>query len=197
MPSDLALFVGQILRSPKTISAMAPSSRGLARAITAEIGPATGPVAEFGPGTGVFTRMILERGVAPRDLTLFEVNPTFAATLRKRFPGVRVINGGAEDIGRHCDAVGAVVSGLPLLSFPDALIGAILQGAFSVLTPGAAMFQFTYGPRSPVPDAISAQLGLATVPASRRVWLNWPPARVYRLTRAADRQRIDFTEPGQ
>jgi phosphatidylethanolamine/phosphatidyl-N-methylethanolamine N-methyltransferase len=183
MPSDLALFVGQILRSPKTISAMAPSSRGLARAITAEIGPDTGPVAEFGPGTGVFTRMLLERGVRPKDLTLFEVNPTFAATLRTRFPGVRVINGGAQDIAQHCEAVGAVVSGLPLLSFPDALIRAILSGAFSVLRPGAAMYQFTYGPRSPVPEAIAAALGLIATPASRRVWLNWPPARVYRLTR--------------
>jgi phosphatidylethanolamine/phosphatidyl-N-methylethanolamine N-methyltransferase len=182
MPSDLALFVGQILRSPRTISAMAPSSRGLARAITAEIGPDSGPVAEFGPGTGVFTRMILERGVAPKDLTLFEVNPTFAATLRARFPGVRVINGGAEEIGQHCDAVGAVVSGLPLLSFPDGLIRAILGGAFSVLRPGAAMYQFTYGPRSPVPDAIAAELRLTATPASARIWLNWPPARVYRLT---------------
>jgi phosphatidylethanolamine/phosphatidyl-N-methylethanolamine N-methyltransferase len=186
MPSDLALFVGQILRSPKTISAMAPSSRGLARAITAEIGPDTGPVAEFGPGTGVFTRMLLERGVAPKDLTLFEVNPTFAATLRTRFPGVRVINGGAQDIGLHCASVGAVVSGLPLLSFPDTLIRAILGGAFSTLRPGAAMYQFTYGPRSPVPDAIAKDLGVDASPASGRVWLNWPPARVYRLTRSAD-----------
>ena len=186
MPSDLALFMGQILRSPKTISAMAPSSRGLARAITADIGPDTGPVAEFGPGTGVFTRMILARGVAPKDLTLFEVNPTFAATLRTRFPGVRVINGGAEGIAQHCDRVGAVVSGLPLLSFPDALIRAILGGAFCALRPGAAMYQFTYGPRSPVPDAIAAGLDLVATPASRRVWLNWPPARVYRLMRRAD-----------
>ncbi len=186
MPSDLALFVGQILRSPKTISAMAPSSQGLARAITAAIGPDTGPVAEFGPGTGVFTRMLLARGVAPRDLTLFEVNPTFAATLRVRFPGVRVINGGAQDIALHCDAVGAVVSGLPLLSFPEGLIRAILAGAFSVLRPGAAMYQFTYGPRSPVPVAVAADLGVTAVPASRRVWLNWPPARVYRLTRHTD-----------
>jgi phosphatidylethanolamine/phosphatidyl-N-methylethanolamine N-methyltransferase len=186
MASDLALFVGQILRSPKTISAMAPSSRGLARAITAAIGPDTGKVAEFGPGTGVFTRMLLERGVAPKDLTLFEVNPIFAATLRARHPALRVINGGAEDIGLHCDTVGAVVSGLPLLSFPDSLIRAILGGAFSVLRPGAAMYQFTYGPRSPVPDAIAAELGLVATPTGRRIWLNWPPAQVYRLTRAAD-----------
>ena len=70
MASDLAMFVGQILRKPKSISAMAPSSRALARAITEGIGPETGAVAEFGPGTGVFTRALLARGVAPAGLTL-------------------------------------------------------------------------------------------------------------------------------
>ncbi len=182
MPSDFALFMGQILRSPKTISAMAPSSRGLARAITAEIGPHTGPVAEFGPGTGVFTRMLLTRGVAPADLTLFEVNPTFAASLREKFPGLRVVTGGAQDIADHCKEVGAVVSGLPLLSFPETLTRAILTGMLRVLRPGGVMYQFTYGPRSPVPDNIADDLGLVATPG-QRIWLNLPPARVYKLER--------------
>ena len=178
MSSDLALFLGQILRSPKTISAMAPSSRGLARAITADIGPHSGPVAEFGPGTGVFTRALLDRGVAPANLTLFEVNPIFAARLRLRFPGVRVVNEGAQEIGAHCGTVGAVVSGLPLLSFPAALTRDILTAAFAALRPGGAMYQFTYGPRVPVPDSIVADLRLQATPGAR-IWLNLPPARVY------------------
>lgn len=184
MASDLAMFVGQILRKPKSISAMAPSSRALARAITEGIGPETGAVAEFGPGTGVFTRALLARGVAPADLTLFEVNPVFAATLRARFPGVKVVTGGAQDIARHCPQVGAVVSGLPLLSFPEPLIRAILTGTFSVLRPGGAMHQFTYGPRVPVPDAIVADLRIEAVPGPR-IWLNLPPARVYTFRRRA------------
>lgn len=183
MASDLALFVGQILRSPKTISALAPSSRALARAMTSQIGPDSGPVAEFGPGTGVFTRLLLERGVGPSDLTLFEVNPAFAANLRAKFPGVRVVTGGAQDIAAHCTQVGAVVSGLPLLSFPEPLIRAILAGAFAVLRPGAAMYQFTYGPRSPMPDALADDLGLVATVASPRIWRNWPPARVYAFRR--------------
>lgn len=101
MPSDFALFMRQLVRNPKTISAMAPSSKGLARAITDGIGRHTGRVAEFGPGTGVFTRALLDRGVRPQDLTLFELNADFAAALRHRFPGVHVVTGGAQTIADH------------------------------------------------------------------------------------------------
>ncbi len=178
MPSDLGLFLRQLVRNPSTISAMAPSSRGLAEAITAHITPATGPVAEFGPGTGVFTRAILARGVAPQDLTLFELNPEFVGALRQKFPGVTVVNDGAQTVADHCAGLGAIVSGLPLLSFPPDLCRAIFVGAMAALRAGGAFYQFTYGPKPPLPEAIRADLGLRVVPGPR-IWLNLPPARVY------------------
>ncbi len=184
MPSDLALFMRQLLRNPKTISAMAPSSRGLAQAMTADIGPQTGAVAEFGPGTGVFTRALLDRGVRPSDLTLFELNPEFAANLRQNFPGVRVVTGGAQTIAAHCADVGAIVSGLPLLSFPPDLCRAIFTASLRVLRPGGAIHQFTYGPKAPLPDDIRQEMGLIATPGPR-IWLNLPPARVYTYRRSA------------
>jgi phosphatidylethanolamine/phosphatidyl-N-methylethanolamine N-methyltransferase len=183
MPSDLGLFLRQLVRNPATISAMAPSSRGLAEAITAQITPATGPVAEFGPGTGVFTRAILARGVAAKDLTLFELNPEFAARLRAAFPEVNVVNGGAQTVADHCAGLGAVVSGLPLLSFPQDLCRAIYKAAFDALRPDGAIYQFTYGPKPPLPEPIRADLNLQVTPGPR-IWLNLPPARVYTYTRA-------------
>jgi phosphatidylethanolamine/phosphatidyl-N-methylethanolamine N-methyltransferase len=184
MPTDLALFMRQLLRSPATISAIAPSSRGLARAITEGIGPHTGPVAEFGPGTGVFTRALLDRGVAPANLTLFELNPDFVTALRERFPGVHIVTGGAQTIADHCTDVGAIVSGLPLLSFPSDLNRAIFRAALRVMRAGAAFHQFTYGPKPPLPDDIRIEMGL-TVSPGPRVWLNLPPARVYAYRLAA------------
>jgi phosphatidylethanolamine/phosphatidyl-N-methylethanolamine N-methyltransferase len=178
MPSDLGLFLRQLVRNPTVISAMAPSSRGLAAAITAQITPATGRVAEFGPGTGVFTRAILARGVAPQDLTLFELNPEFVTALRQRFAGVTVVNEGAQTVADHCTGLGAIVSGLPLLSFPPDLCRAIFVGALAALRPDGAIHQFTYGPKPPLPEAIRADLGLRVVPGPR-IWLNLPPARVY------------------
>jgi phosphatidylethanolamine/phosphatidyl-N-methylethanolamine N-methyltransferase len=184
MASDLALFMRQLVRNPRTISAMAPSSRRLAAAITAGIGPETGQVAEFGPGTGVFTRAILDRGVAHGNLTVFELNPDFATSLRAKFPGIAVVNAGAQTIADHCAGVGAIVSGLPLLSFPPDLNRAIFTAALQVLRPDGAIQQFTYGPKPPLPDDIRQELGLTLTPGPR-VWLNLPPARVYIYRRAA------------
>lgn len=183
MPSDLGLFLRQLVRNPTTISAMAPSSRGLADAITAHITPASGPVAEFGPGTGVFTRAILARGVAARDLTLFELNPEFVSSLRQQFPGVTVVQDGAQTVAQHCAGLGAIVSGLPLLSFPPEVCRAIFVGALAALRPNGAIYQFTYGPRPPLPEPIRAALGLTVTPGPR-IWLNLPPARVYTYARA-------------
>jgi phosphatidylethanolamine/phosphatidyl-N-methylethanolamine N-methyltransferase len=183
MPSDLGLFLRQLVRNPTSISAMAPSSRALASAITTDIGPSTGPVAEFGPGTGVFTRAILDRGIAPKDLTLFELNPEFATALRQRFPGVTVVNDGAQTVADHCAGLGAIVSGLPLLSFPPDLCRAIFVAAVAALRPGGAIHQFTYGPKPPLPEPIRADLGLRVVPGPR-IWLNLPPARVYTYFKA-------------
>ncbi|MCU0800594.1 MAG: methyltransferase type 12 [Rhodobacteraceae bacterium] len=183
MPSsDLGLFLRQLLRDPTAISAMAPSSKGLARAITSALSPATGPVAEFGPGTGVFTRAILDRGVAPADLTLFELNPAFCTSLRQQFPGVRVINAGAQSVGDHCQGLGAIISGLPLLSFPADLCAAIFASAVQALRADGAIHQFTYGPKPPLPEHIRADLGLTVTPGPR-IWLNLPPARVYTYRR--------------
>jgi phosphatidylethanolamine/phosphatidyl-N-methylethanolamine N-methyltransferase len=182
MPSDLALFMRQLARNPKSISAMAPSSKRLARAITQGIGPQTGRVAEFGPGTGVFTRALLDRGVRPQDLTLFELNADFADSLRHRFPGVHVVTGGAQTIADHCTDVGAIVSGLPLLSFPAALNRAIFAAALQAMRADGVFHQFTYGPTPPLPEEIRSEMNLH-VTAGPRVWLNLPPARVYTYRR--------------
>ncbi|MGL4237647.1 class I SAM-dependent methyltransferase [Tabrizicola sp.] len=177
--NDLALFARRLLRNPKQVSAVAPSSRHLARAMAEGLGPQTGRVVEFGPGTGTLTRAILAAGVAPANLTLFELDADFVTHLRQDFPGVTVHHLGADRAHEVVDAgVGAVVSGLPLLSMPAPVCEAILSAAFRVLAPGAPYIQFTYGPKPPVPSSILDKLELR-VEAGRKVWLNLPPARVY------------------
>jgi phosphatidylethanolamine/phosphatidyl-N-methylethanolamine N-methyltransferase len=183
MRHDLKLFLREMLRKPGEVVALAPSSDLLADAMTRDIGPATGRVAELGGGTGAFTRAILARGVAAADLAVFELNADFVAHLRASFPGVSVRHAGAETIARHCPpGLGAVISGLPLLSMPRALQRAILGGAFAVLRPGGIFVQFTYGPRPPLPETLQTELGLA-VRRGRKVWGNLPPARIYTYVR--------------
>ena len=187
MAQDLLLFARQFLASPFQVAAVSPSSRFLARAMAAGLGPDTGHVVEFGPGTGQLTRAILQAGVAPQDLTLIEMSADFARLLAGRFAGVRLHRAGAQDATRFVPAgsVGAVVSGLPLLSMPDAVVAAILTAAFTVLRKGGEMRQFTYGTKPPIAPEILARLGLVAV-AGKKVWANVPPARVYIIKRAGE-----------
>lgn len=181
MVADFTLFRRRLLRNPKQVSAIAPSSRALASAMAEGLGPDTGRVVEFGPGTGSLTRGILQAGVAPQNLTMFELDAAFADHLSKAFPTCRLILAGADTAADHvAPGVGAVVSGLPLLSMPEAVCHAIVAAAFRILASGAPFIQFTYGPKPPIPAATIAALGL-TVETGPKVWTNLPPARVYRF----------------
>lgn len=175
------------MAAPSRVAAVSPSSKHLARAMTAGLGPGTGPVVEFGPGTGRLTQGLLAAGVAPQALTLIELNPDFTRLLRQRFPGVTIHLGGAQDAAALVPAgsVGAVVSGLPLLSMPEPAVASVLRAAFSLLRPGGQLRQFTYGFKSPVSARQLAGLGLVARPL-QQVWANLPPARVYVLQRAQD-----------
>ncbi len=185
--ADLLPFLKAWLAAPLRVAAIAPSGPALARAITAEIGPATAPVIEFGPGTGVFTQAILDAGVPADRLVMIEAAAEFATLLRARFPAVRLVEGSAAELAGlplfGPGAAGAVVSGLPILSMPKPVVRAILGKAFDELRPGGAMFQFTYGYRCPVADSVLGELGL-TAMRTATVLANAPPASVYRISRA-------------
>ena len=152
--------------------------------MTLGLGPNSGPVVEFGPGTGRFTEAILERGVPPENVTLFELDEEFVAYLRRKFPGVTVHQEPAQEAARLVGAgVATVISGLPLLSMPDEVRQGIISAAFAVLAPRGRYVQFTYGSRPPLPPETISALGL-TVDKGHKVWANLPPATVYRFRRA-------------
>lgn len=173
--------MGQLVRRPHQVVALAPSSRGLCAEMVAGLDPSGGPVIELGAGTGTITEAILARGIAPGSLHSIELNPEFCARLRQRFPGVHVHQMSAGDVGRlPVDGVQAVVSGLPLLSMPLDLQRDILTGSLARLAPNAPFVQFTYGPQPPVARALRGALRLDWQ-VSPRIWWNLPPARVYRF----------------
>jgi phosphatidylethanolamine/phosphatidyl-N-methylethanolamine N-methyltransferase len=183
MFSDLAFFLKQAVLQPKQTSSLVPSSRALAAAMATHVGPDTGPVVEFGPGTGIITEAILHRGVLPENLTLFEMNPVFAQTLAGRFPRVALHVAGAQEAPNLMPAtVGAVVSGLPLLSMPRSLRREIVAAAFKVMRPDGIFVQFTYGHNTPLSPEGLSELGLTAI-KGKKVWANLPPAQVYVLKR--------------
>jgi phospholipid N-methyltransferase len=184
--SDYLRFFRSWVANPLRVAAVAPSGETLCRLMTKEISSSDGPVLELGPGTGAFTRALLGRGIEESNLTLVEFAPEFARLLELRFPQARVFRMDAAQLGGRelflGVTVGAVVSGLPLLSMPPRKVIAILSGAFSYVRPNGAFYQFTYGPRCPVPRPILDRLGLKARHIGGTV-RNIPPAAVYRITR--------------
>nr|WP_209740595.1 methyltransferase domain-containing protein [Aureimonas populi] len=181
------------LRNPLRVAAVAPSGRALANLITSEISHEIGPVIELGPGTGAFTRALIARGVRQEDLTLVEFGSEFAATLHSQYPEADTICMDAARLRKlnlfNGRPAGAVVSGLPLLSIPQRKVHAILSGAFRQMRPDGAFYQFTYGPRCPVPVRLLDHLGLEAERIGGTV-ANIPPAAVYRLRQRAPNTRF-------
>lgn len=184
--AETVTFFQAWLRSPLRVAAVAPSSRALASLITGEISRDTGPVIELGPGTGAFTRALLARGVRPQDLALIEAGSEFAVALQARYPAARTLWMDAARLRTvelfDGQPAGAVVSGLPLLSIAPRKVMAILIGAFAKMRPDGAFYQFTYGPRCPVPPRMLDHLGLQAERIGGTL-ANLPPASVYRLRR--------------
>ncbi len=136
--------------------------------------------------TGRITRGIIARGIAPEDLTLYEMNAAFCGRLRQSFPGVHVVNRPAQQAARDFDGtLAAVVSGLPLLSMPEAVQNEIVSAAFRALRHDGRFIQFTYGPKPPLREDTRHALGLSAT-AGPLVWNNIPPARVYIYRRSAE-----------
>ena len=178
---DEARFLRSWLTNPLKTGAVSPSGKDLARAMAEPVDLSIpGDIVELGPGTGPVTEALLARGVAPERLIVIEFNSDFCTLLRKRFPGLRVIQGDAYAIGdtlagHVTGPLAAVVSSLPLITRPDAERLRLMRDALALMHPDAPFVQFTYGPTSPVP---LKGMPLRAEP-SRRIWMNLPPARVW------------------
>ena len=189
--SSRLAFFRQWLRNPMQTAAIAPSSPDLAAAILSELPRPGCRVIELGGGTGAITQALLDAGTAADDLLVLELNGELQARLRARFADVRVLQGDAVRTAELAHGCGylqagpadAVVSGLGLLPMSREAQSAILQSAFACMAVDGVMVQFTYGPMSPVNEALLMELGFS----ARRgplVLRNVPPATVWTIRRS-------------
>jgi len=192
-PAGTALFLKRWLRRPFATGAVVPSGRLLAEAMAhatrSVIDGRPGHVIELGAGTGEVTKALLAAGIASERLVLVERDPEFATFLRRHFTGPRIVEGDAARLPRlladHGIApIAAVVSSLPLLSLPADVVNGIVSGVVEALPRGAAVVQFTYGPKPPIPRVLRQRLHLVGA-RGKRIWRNVPPAVVWTFTRPA------------
>jgi len=183
-------FLREFLSRPRGIGAVAPSSTRLAKEITRGIDWSRVQVAvEFGPGTGVFTEYILSNLPPQAKFFVIERNPALADCFRRRYPQVALHEDCAGNIRQICqrqgvDQVDCVISGLPWAIFSEALQIRLLEALHSILKPGGQFTTFAYlqGLLMPNGRRFRKKLDVYFTEISRSplVWLNLPPAFVYR-----------------
>lgn len=176
-------FLRQTFRNLRSTGSVTPSSRYLCKAIVDNIDPARAKcVVELGPGDGVVTQHILDRLPADGRLFVFEINEAFVEHLRERFHDERlvVIHDSAAEIGTYfekygVDGVDYIISGIPFVVLPEALVESIVQTCRKWLHPGGTFIQFHYSPLLlPLYKRIFGNADTEVVP------LNLPPAIVIR-----------------
>lgn len=178
---DEKRFIRSWLERPLVTGAIAPSGKGLARAMASYVDPRrTGPVVELGPGTGPVTEALIRHGIEQERLVLVEFNDEFCRLLKRRFPRATIIQGDAYEAGEVLSDVvrepcAGVISSLPLLTKPIEQRIDLLAAAHDLLHPDAPFVQFTYGVKPPIP----ARTETYTATPSELIWLNFPPARVW------------------
>ena len=190
---DAQQFFRQFLLNPASTGAVLPSSAFLAREIVDELDLQHAQnVLEYGPGTGAFTEHIRTRMRPASKLVAIEVNPRLAGVFRLRHPGVPLVQDSVANVRTICDRAGmnvvdCIVSGLPWAAFPVSTQTTLLDEMMRVLKPGGRFATFAYIPGLALPagkrfaELLPKYFG--SVSKSRVVWMNFPPALVYRCRR--------------
>ena len=135
---ETILFFKRLLKNPKALGAITPSSLALANFICRHVEATSDSyVVEIGAGTGRFTRALLLYGVVPSQLYVVEMDSELCKYLNVHFPQVTVINGDASRLvdilpPHVIGKVSTVISGIPLVNLSEALQAGIAEACFSV-----------------------------------------------------------------
>jgi len=186
-------FLLQFLRHPSQTGAVLPSSSYLAEAMVDWLDlRAARSVLEYGPGTGPFTPHILKRMGRDCRFLAIERNATLAGVFRTKLPNVELIHDSVENVRAICDKAGiksvdCIVCGLPWAAFGEDLQKRVLDSMMTVLRPGGQFVTFAYLHGLPLPAGRRFANRLpeyfSEVGRSRTVWMNLPPALIYRCRR--------------
>lgn len=149
-------FLREYARNIRTVGAVAPSSRYLARKMVQDIDfDAARLLVEYGPGSGVFTQELADRLHPDAHLLVIEANQTFHADLVARFghrENISLVHGSAEDVRAELERIGHgrpidhIVSGLPFAALPAVVSERILSEAVQALRPDGTFITFQYTP---------------------------------------------------
>ncbi|WKY44101.1 rRNA adenine N-6-methyltransferase family protein [Eubacteriaceae bacterium ES2] len=177
-------FLIQGIRRPRTVGAIAPSSKRLARQMIKDIDfDRAVCIVEYGPGTGVFTEKLIKKKKPETILLVIEKNTVFYNDLQKKYQGIAnliLVNGSAENVETYLQQHNVaqadyVVSGLPFTSLPKNISDQILEKTRQILKNQGLFITFQY---TLLKKAYIASF--FTKIDLDRVILNLPPAYVFK-----------------
>jgi phosphatidylethanolamine/phosphatidyl-N-methylethanolamine N-methyltransferase len=194
-PSGL-VFLKEFIRAPKLVGTAFASSPKVSKALVEHVDLSRARVVvELGAGTGAVTREILSRLAPGATFIAVEYSPLLAADFRRRFPGVRLVEGDAAELPSICKSAGiepgqvdAIISGLPWMLFSEAQRASMMQtiramlrpsGVLSLLSQRAAGLPGVAGFR----DLMRGVFG--NVEVYKSVWSALPPSFIYRCVKMA------------
>jgi phosphatidylethanolamine/phosphatidyl-N-methylethanolamine N-methyltransferase len=181
-------FLRRALSRPGLIGAPAPTGGTLAAEIAAVV-PSTvaTTVVELGAGTGAISPAVGARLAPGSRYVAVELDEELVAHLRRTLPWLEVLHGDATDLGALLDGAGvgpvdAVVSSLPWTLLPPAQRRSMLDTIAATLAPGGVFATITTLTALParvrdLRSCLDATFG--EVVATRVVWRNVPPSRLY------------------
>lgn len=186
-------FLGETIKHFKTVGAIAASSRELSELLvkSADIRSAQ-TIVEFGPGTGVATQVILEYKRPDALFWAIEMNETFVEICKNKFPNALIYHDNALNLPKylqkyertHCDII---YSSLPWTLFDDKLQNQLLHVIRESLREGGEFLTFAYIHGMYFPNGFRFRNKLRKLfrklDKSEVVWLNTPPALVYRVVK--------------
>ncbi|HYE49471.1 MAG TPA: phospholipid methyltransferase [Azospirillaceae bacterium] len=179
------LFFKRWMANPLSMASITPSAPSLARIIARNIRREPDEiVVEYGGGTGPITRALLEAGVPPSRLYVFEIDPELHAFLSAQFPDVNVILGDVRRVRDYLPEqfhgkVGTVVCGIPMILIPVEAQKTIVEEIFKIMPEGRRFLAYTYSAASPMK---TEPLGIE----GKRIGFtlaNIPPASVWAYTK--------------
>ncbi len=153
---DRAIFFREFFSRFETTGSLIPSSRFVAQTITRQLsqrGEEPIRILECGPGTGPFTDRIV-RMLRPGDsFDIVEVNESFVRVLRRRLETEPHWQAVADLTTIHSmplqefspsEPYDFIISGLPHINFPTAIVEDILSSYVRLLKPGGTLSYFEY-----------------------------------------------------
>src|SRR3989344_1456833 len=149
------LFFNKFLRGVTVIGSATPSSKWFARTAIRSIDwDRASVIIELGAGTGVITEAILHKARPDSHIIAIEQDPDFVRVLESKFATTRnvdIVQADCYELGNILRARGishadVIVSGLPILAFPEKKRRELLKVIIRALSPDGIFHQITVFP---------------------------------------------------